>query len=125
MSFGLSIIGGDMTKLNTVYELESIEGDKIKLTLTYRYLLQLKRKHPEDYREYNRIMTKGADDEFDNIQILYTAYLCEKIAEDGDTGNAMPFDDFIDILPFDRVEIAKAVGMLIAPKKTMASADLS
>lgn len=112
-------------KLNTSYEMEALDGSKIPLTLTYRYLLQLKRKHPEDYKEYNRIMTKGVDDEFDNIQILYTGYLCQCIADNGDTKGAMSFDDFIDILPFDRVEIARTVGMLISPKKTMASAALS
>lgn len=112
-------------KLNTVYTMKSIDGDPIDLTLTYRYLLQLKRKHPEDYKEYNRIMTKGVEDEFDNIQIVYTGYLCQKIAETGDTASAMSFDDFVDILPFDRMEIARAVGMLVSPKKTMASAVLS
>lgn len=114
-----------MDKINTVYELEGIDGGPLKLTLTYRNLYQLKKKHPQEYADYNKIMTKGSQDEFDNITVLYTAYLCQLIAETGDTEGAMSFDDFLDVLPFDRVEVSRAVGMLIAPKKTMASADLS
>lgn len=112
-------------KLNTVYELETIDGDKLKLTLTYRMLYKLRSKHREQYEEYNKIMTKGAKDELDNITVLYTAYLCEYMDENGDTDKAMSFDEFLDVLPFDRSDIMRAVGMLISPKKAMASAALS
>lgn len=112
-------------KLNTTWTMEGIDGQEIKMTLTYRYLLQLKRKHPDDYKEYNRVMTKGAQDEFDNIQVLYTGYLCQQIQDSGDTKDALSYDEFIDIMPMDRQEIVKALGMLVAPKKTMASEDLS
>lgn len=112
-------------KLNTTYTLEGNGGEEIKLTLAYRYLYQLRSKHKAQYDDYNKIITKGAQDEFDNITVLYTAYLCHLIAENGDTAGCMSFDEFLDILPYDREDIAKAVGMLISPKKTMASADLS
>lgn len=112
-------------KLNTTYTLEGNGGEEINLTLAYRYLYQLRSKHKQQYDEYNAIVTKGAKDEFDNITILYTAYLCHLIAENGNTDGCKSFDEFLDVLPYDRLEIAKAVGMLITPKKTMASADLS
>lgn len=112
-------------KLNTTYALETNDGGSIELTLAYRYLYQLRSKHRDQYNEYNAIMTKGANDEFDNLTILYTAYLCQLIAENGDTNGCMSFDEFLDLMPSDRVEIGKAVGMLIAPKKTMASVALS
>lgn len=112
-------------KLNTTYTLETNDGGELKLTLAYRYLYQLRAKHKAQYDEYNRIMTKGAQDEFDNLTILYTAYLCHNIAVNGDTDDCMGFDDFLDLMPYDREDIGKAVGMLIAPKKTMASAALS
>lgn len=112
-------------KLSTVYELETIDGGKLKLTLAYRHLYQLRAKHRAEYDEYNRIMMKGAKDYFDNITILYTAYLCELIAENGDTDGCMGFDDFMDVLPVDQMEVMRAVGMLVSPKKTMASAALS
>lgn len=112
-------------KLNTVYELETNDGKSMKLTLAYGLLYKLRSKHRAQYDEYNRIMTKGAKDEFDNLTLLYTAYLCERIDEKGDTEGAMGFDEFLDLMPIDRVEVTRAVGMLIAPKKTMASAELS
>lgn len=115
----------DKPKLSTVYELETIDSDKVKLTLAYRHLYQLRAKHRAQYDEYNRIMMKGAKDYFDNITILYTAYLCELIAEKGDTEGCMGFDEFMDVLPVDNMEIMRAVGMLVSPKKTMASAALS
>ena len=112
-------------KLNTSYELETLDGGKMKLTLAYRLLYQLRSKHRAEYEDYNRVVTKGAKDEFDNITVLYTAYLCQMIDDNGDTEGAMSFDEVLDLMPGDRLEIARAVGMLIAPKKTMASAALS
>lgn len=115
----------DNPKLNTVYELEDVNGEKIRLTLAYRYLYQLRNRHRDQYEDYNRVMTKGMSDVFDNITVLYTAYLCNLIAETGDTAGCMSFDEFLDVLPADQSDVVRAVGMLIAPKKTMASAALS
>lgn len=112
-------------KLNTAYELETIDGEKMRLTLAYRYLYQLRSSHREQYNDFNRIIMKGADDYFDSITVLYTAHLCETIAETGGTEAAMSFDEFLDVLPGDQIEIMRAVGMLTSPKKTMASAALS
>ena len=112
-------------KLNSVYEIETNEGDKIKLTLAYKYLYKLRSTNKAAYDDYNNIMMKGPKDEFDNITIIYTAYLCSLLEDNGTTEGAMSYDDFLDVLPFDRVEITRAVGMLIAPKKTMASKALS
>ena len=112
-------------KLNTVYEMEDINGEPLKMTLTYRNLLQLKRKHPDVYADYNKVATAGAKDEFDNITILYTGYLCQRIAETGGIGDALSFDDFLDILPVDHADVTIAAAMLISPKKTMASGVLS
>ena len=113
-----------MNNLNTTYEIETLSGEKLKLTLSYRYLNQLRAKHREQYADFNRIMTTGAKDMFDNLTVLYTGYLCQRVAETGDTEGAMSFDDFMDACPAWE-DVQRAVGMLIAPKKTMASAALS
>lgn len=113
-----------MNKLNTTYEIETLSGEKLKLTLSYRYLYQLRAKHREQYADFNRIMTTGAKDMFDNLTVLYTGYLCQRVAETGDTDGAMSFDDFMDACPAWE-DVQRAVGMLLAPKKTMASAALS
>ena len=88
-----------MNKLNTTYEIETLSGEKLKLTLSYRYLYQLRAKHREQYADFNRIMTTGAKDMFDNLTVLYTGYLCQRVAETGDTEGAMSFDDFMDACP--------------------------
>lgn len=113
-----------MDKKTTTYEIETTDGERIALTLSYRYLYQLRSKHREQYEDFNRIMTRGAKDLFDNLTVLYTAYLCQLIASDGDTAGAVSFDEFMDLMPAFE-DVAKTVGMLIAPKKTMASAALS
>lgn len=113
-----------MDKLNTTYEMETADGGIIRLTLAYRYLYQLRAKHREQYEGVNRVLSKGAKDLFDNIEVLYGAYLCQLIADTGDTEGCMSFDEFLDVCPpFE--DMAVAVGMLVAPKKVKASAGLS
>lgn len=113
-----------MEKLNTTYEMETANGGKLRLTLAYRYLYQLRAKHRDQYEGVNRVLSKGAKDIFDNLEVLYAAYLCQSIADTGDTEGCMTFDEFLDVCPpFEQMAIA--VGMLVAPKKVMASAALS
>ena len=119
-------MGKNKPALNTVYDFEAEDGQVLHLTLNYLSLYQLRAKHKEYYEEYNRIMTtNGVKDEFDNLKLLYTGYLCGLVQEKGSTDGAMDFEEFISILPPDRDIVMNAVGMLIAPKKTMASADRS
>lgn len=110
---------------NTFYELELENGGTARLTLAYIYLLRLKNTHAATYKEYNRVITKGAQDELDNLTVLYTAYLCGLIADSGSTDGCMTYEEFLEVAPLDRQECARAIGMLLAPKKTMASAALS
>lgn len=114
----------DKPRLNSTYEIEGLDGETIKLTLSYKYLYQLKAKHREQYNDFNRILSSGAKDLFDNLTVLYTAYLCQRIADTGDTEGCMSFDEFMDVCPAWE-DAGVAVGMLIAPKKTMASVGRS
>lgn len=111
-------------KLNTSYELETVDGEKVRLTLAYRYLYQLRAKHRQQYDEFNSIIMRGVKDYFENLTILYTAYLCGLVEDTGDTDGCKSFDEFMDVCPAYE-DVMRAVGMLIAPKKTMASAALS
>lgn len=113
------------TKLNTVISCELEDGSTIELTLTYRALLQLKVNRAADYREYNRIMTKGVSDEFDNLRVIYVAYLCKMMLDNGNVDQAMTFDQFLDVAPLDRVYVATLISQLINPKKATASARRS
>lgn len=112
-------------KLNTVAEVELIDGTKVECTLTYRALLQLSTKAKDAYDEYNRIFTKGAKTEIDNLRIVYTAYLCAWVLAEKPVSHALTFDDFIDNLIPDRVMVQGALATLLNPKKATASAALS
>lgn len=115
----------DKPTLSNTYEIQDINGEPMRLTLSYRWLYKLRAEHREQYEAYNEVMTKGLKDVFDNITILYTAYLCNILKDTGDTSEAVSFDEFLDLLPVDQTDVVRAVGMLVAPKKTMASAALS
>lgn len=110
---------------NTYVEMEMEDGQVLDLTLTYIALLNLKRKHEEQYREYNRIMVKGPQTEFDSLTIVYTAYLCGLVMKEGDIDDAMDYEEFISIMSPDREYLANICKQLVNPKKATASADLS
>lgn len=110
---------------NTYVEMEMEDGQVLDLTLTYIALLNLKRKYEEQYGEYNRIMTKGAKDEFDTMTVLYTAYLCGLVMKEGDADDAMGYEEFLSIMSPDREYTMGIFKKLVNPKKATASADLS
>lgn len=110
---------------NTYIDMEMEDGQVLKLTLTFIALLQLKRKHPEQYQDYGRIMSKGPQDEFDTLTVLYTGYLCGLMMENGDTDGCMDYEEFLSITTPDREYIGKLAKALMNPKKATASADRS
>lgn len=109
-------------KLNTVAEIELIDGSKVECTLTYRALLQLSTKAKDAYDEYNRIFTKGAKTEIENLRILYTAYLCAWCLDGKEMSRALTFDGFIDNVLPDRTMVTEALTILLNPKKARNSA---
>lgn len=77
----------------------------------------LEEKKKDEYNRYNKIMMNGSEDVFDNVHILYMAYLCGL----DDVESAMSVDDFVDLLPpFPNVINMTALN-LIRPKKQEAS----
>ena len=111
---------------NTVVELELENGEVVRLTLAYRFLLQLSAKDRKAYDEYNASWRKKEEkrDEFDNLRFIYTGYLCAALA-DGTFDEAMTWDQFIDVAPIDREAVGVALMGLIAPKRKGASATPS
>ena len=101
--------------MNTFLDFELQDGSKIKLTMNLKRLLILKSKYKDIYDKVNRIITKGAEDIFDMVQVIYASYLC---AFDNTTGaEPMSYDVFMDVIPQNINDIASVVGDLIAPKK--------
>jgi len=93
------------------YELNN--GDTIKLTLNLKRLLMLKSTNKNQYDKANRIITRGAVDIFDMVDIIYTAYLCAL----ENNKEAIPYETFIDIIPQNIDKIIQTVDSLISPKK--------
>ena len=99
-------------KLNTVIDFEFFDGTTAKLTLTFYALYQLKNKNRGLYTRYNKIMTKGMDDEFDMITVLYTAYTCANLNET----EIMTEEEFMIKCGGDHAGVAKAFQTLTMPK---------
>ena len=114
----------DVKMKNTFVDVELETGEVVKATLTYYHLLQLKNKHKDIYDRYNKIMVKGPQDEFDNLTIIYTGYLCAVLAESS-IEDAMSEEEFICAFTPDREYTGQILSQLINPKKAKASANRS
>jgi hypothetical protein len=99
---------------NTKYEFEFEDGDKCEMTLAFYALYQLKAKRKSIYERYNKVMTKGAEEELDMITVLYAAYLCANI-ENIET--CMSEEEFLIKCGSDRMALKDAMEVLIKPKK--------
>lgn len=99
---------------NTVVEFELADGSVVKMTLTFFSLYQLKGKNKVAYEKYNKIMTRGPQEELENCTVLYTAYLCANVA---DAENCMSELEFLELMPVDREYVGNILQSLINPKK--------
>lgn len=114
----------DVKLKNTFVDIELETGEVVKATLTYYHLLQLKNKHKDIYDRYNKIMVKGPQDEFENLTIIYTGYLCAMLAE-GAINDAMSEEEFICAFTPDREYMGQILMRLLNSKKAKASANHS
>ncbi len=104
-------------------EIEMTNGEKVKLTLNFKRLLNVRNKRKDLYQRYNKIMMDGPKDLFHNITILYVAYLCA-IDNPDDMEYAMDEGTFMELLPEYNVIMQKVVD-LVSPKKPEASEEHS
>lgn len=102
------------TMLNTVHDFELANGEVVKMTLRFYSLYQLKSKNKGAYEKYNKIMTKGPQEELDNVTILYTAYLCANV---DNIEGCMSELEFLMAMPDDREYVGEVLAALIHPKK--------
>ena len=109
---------------NTFVDFELETGEVAKLTLSFYALLQLKNSKKDVYERYNKIMTKGPQDELEGITILYTAYLCGLLLNNK-IDDAMDEEEFICSVTPDREYVMETMQGLINPKKAKASANRS
>lgn len=98
---------------NTCIEYKFADGDSVQLTLAFYSLYQLKGRDKKMYEDVNRIMTKGATDIFDNIKLIYTAYLCANISN---LDSCMSYEEFMIKCGSDYQGLKEATEKLIKPK---------
>lgn len=98
---------------STVIDFELVNGEKVQLTLNFSQLLNVRNKRKVDYEKYNKVIMEGAKDIFDNVQVVYMAYLCGL----DDVDEAMSESEFIALIPPYMNVINETVSDLIAPKK--------
>lgn len=103
--------------LNTFYDFRLADSTTVPLTLNFYYLYQLRTKNKAIYERYNKIMvnqSKGNYDDIENIEILYTAYLCALLERKDIV--PMEFEEFLMQCGTDRQTVGKAIQALLAPK---------
>jgi len=110
---GLLFGKGNMEN-NTYIEIECKDGNRIKLTLAFYRMYQLKNKNKQIYEKCNKILTKGSEDILDNIQILYAAYLCANIET---MDKCMAYEEFLQNIPDDWNMVGKIAKQLVGVKK--------
>lgn len=109
-----------MQLYSTKEQLELTDGTTIDLTLNFAKLYKLKSSNQVQYERYNKIMMSGAKDVFDQIDIVYTAYLCA--LEEGQ--KPITYMKLLEVIP-GQEQINVAVNSLIRPKKKTDSKELS
>ena len=112
-------------KLNTTMEFELADGSTVTLTLTFGLLLRLRSKSKDDYARFNRVIMEGPKDIIDSTAIIYAAYLCAYIDDNGNFSGALSEDEFLELCPFDIELVSQISKALINPKSKRDSDDPS
>ena len=86
----------------TIRKMKMQDGTELPFSLSYKRLYKLRQLKPTEFEKYNTVVMKGAKNEFDNVDILYAAYLCANI---DNAENVISFDDFLNILPLNHMEV--------------------
>lgn len=99
---------------NTYVEM-TLENDEIvKLTITFAKLNILKSVNHELYQRYSRLIMQGnSEDILDMATMVYVAYWCANFGKEG----MLKEDEFIELVPFDMVELQRVNNALMRPKK--------
>lgn len=100
---------------NTYQEILLENGETVKLTLTFARLNLLKSVNNELYTHFNGIMYGKSEDMFDVATVIYIAYWCANYKVGNNTLYGK--DEFIELVPFDMIELERLFNALTKPKK--------
>lgn len=99
---------------NTYVEFELNNEETVKLTLTFGKLNMLKSANNSLYQKYSKfLMTGTSDDILDIVTMIYVAYWCANFGKE----KFYTLEEFIDLVPFDMVELERVNNALMRPKK--------
>lgn len=97
---------------NTILDFKLGDDTVLKMTLNYAQLYKLRAQNKSLYERYSKIIVKGAQDEFDNLTVLYTAYACANLDK-----ALITEMEFIERMTIDREYIANSLQALMGQKK--------
>ncbi len=108
-------------KLATNVEHEIYDGSTVSMTLAMYQLKRLASKDKKLYDLVMKVLSKGTEDIFESIRVLYAAYLCAHM----DADEVMSEDEFMMACGSDYAGIGLTVQKLINPKNRKTSAEPS
>ena len=107
--------------LATTVEHQLFDDTTVKCTLSMFQLKRLASKNKSLYNLVTKVLTKGTEDIFEQIRVVYAAYVCANM----DSDDLMSEEEFTIMCGSDYVGVAETLGALINPKKRKASEDRS
>lgn len=87
-------------------------NETVKLTLNFELLLKVKKKHPEEYDKFNKVVlygTQKSTDIFEMLSVIYVAYLCANL----DNKEKYTSEEFNLLVPFSISLITKTENRLL------------
>lgn len=107
-----------MENKHTYTEYKFPDGETIKCTVAFKFLLKLREKNKKIYDKLNAGILMGVKEMTEAAYVLYGAYLCGCYAgENGGEENIMSESDFLDRLEDDVLDVMLAGTALINKKK--------
>lgn len=102
----------------TFKEYKFPNGETIKLTVAFFYVLKLREANKRIYERLNKAILNGVDEMIDAAYVLYGAYLCACYAgENGGKDNIISESDFIVALEDDVMDVMIVGNSLLEKKK--------
>ena len=113
-----------MDIITTDYDMA--DGTRVPLSLNYGLLFKLRAKDKDAYKTYNDAMVHIQDEpEYNNAVILYTAYLCGHLLENGSLEGTMDMDEFFTNMSQNRQYNGRITNEIYSPNRKTASAKRS
>lgn len=107
-----------MENKHTYREYKFPNGETIKLTVAFKFLLVLRERNEKIFERLNDGLLMGVKELTKAIYVMYGAYLCACYAgENGGEENIMTESEFIDKLDDDLLDVMVVCTDLINKKK--------